>query len=76
MRRRYLRCPGQCANSVKLLPPAPAEFSSGSSGQDTNAAGSLADEIKKLVGLKESGALTDAEFQAAKQRVLDRPADP
>ncbi len=67
---------GQCANSVKLLPPAPAEFSSSSSGQGANAAGSIADEIKKLMDLKESGALTDDEFQAAKQRVLDGPATP
>ena len=67
---------GQCANSVKFLPPAPAEFSASSSGPGASSAGSLADEIKKLVELKESGALTDAEFQAAKQRVLDRTSGP
>jgi hypothetical protein len=35
-------------------------------GQST----SVADELKKLVDLKNSGALTDAEFQAAKSRLL------
>ena len=66
----------QCANSVKLLPPAPAEFSSDRSGQGQNTGGSIADELKKLVELKESGALTEAEFQAAKQRLLATPANP
>lgn len=65
----------QCANSAHVLPPAPAEFSSDSSNQGVNTGGSIADEIKKLVELKESGALTEAEFQAAKQRML-APASP
>lgn len=66
----------QCANSVNLLPPAPAEFSSNRSNQGVTTGGSIAGEIKKLVELKESGALTETEFQAAKQRLLDKPASP
>lgn len=31
---------------------------------------SIADELRKLVDLKNSGALNEAEFQAAKQRLL------
>lgn len=66
----------QCANSVNLLPPAPAEFSSVPTGQAANTGGSIADEIKKLMELKESGALTEAEFQVAKQRLLNKPDSP
>lgn len=60
----------QCANSVKLLPPAPPEFAGSYSAPSASAGGSLADELKKLSDLKESGALTEEEFQAAKQRLL------
>jgi hypothetical protein len=35
---------------------------------------SLADELKKLEELRESGALSDEEFQKAKQRMLYAPA--
>ncbi len=31
---------------------------------------SSADEIAKLVGLRDSGALSEAEFQAAKAKIL------
>ena len=63
----------QCANSAKVLPPAPAEFSPDRPENGKNGGISIADELKKLVELKESGALTDAEFQAAKQRLLSNP---
>ena len=67
---------GQCANSSKALPPAPLEFSSDRSGQLQNTGVSIADELKKLVELKDSGALTDAEFQTAKQQLLSKPTHP
>ncbi len=66
----------QCANSVKLLPPAPPGFGSASSGGRQQAAPSMADELKKLADLRQSGALTEEEFQAAKQRLLSAPAKP
>lgn len=59
-----------CANSVKLLPPPPAQLS-GVPNATATASSSLADELKKLVDLKNSGALTEAEFQAAKARLLE-----
>ena len=37
---------------------------------------SLADELGKLDALRASGALSDAEFQRAKQRLLDGPPVP
>lgn len=66
----------QCANSVKLLPPAPPGFGSASSGGRQQAAPSMADELKKLSELRQSGALTEEEFQTAKQRLLNTPANP
>jgi hypothetical protein len=59
----------QCNLSVKMLPPPQLqsmEVATAPPGQST----SVADELKKLVDLKNSGALTDAEFQAAKSRLL------
>lgn len=66
----------QCANSSKVLPPAPTDFGSDRSEQVQNVGVSIADEVKKLVELKESGALTDAEFQSAKQKLLSKPDNP
>jgi hypothetical protein len=65
-----------CNNSAKLLPPPPAELLGTASAQAAPAAApvSVADELKKLVELKNSGALSDAEFQAAKQRLLGTSA--
>lgn len=63
---------GQCANSVRLLPPAPHEFNSDSSAAGSSPRLSLADELRKLSELRESDALTEAEFQAAKQRLLSQ----
>ncbi len=37
---------------------------------------SIADELTKLDALRASGALSDAEFQRAKQRLLDGPPVP
>lgn len=61
----------QCANSAKLLPPAPAALAGATSAPRGGNVSSLADELKKLAELKNAGALTEAEFQAAKQRLLD-----
>jgi len=61
-----------CGSSVKLLPPAPAELRGSPIEAYAPIAAplSVADEIKKLVDLRDSGALSEAEFQAAKQRLL------
>lgn len=61
-----------CNSSAKLLPPPPAELLGTANAQAAPLAApvSVADELKKLVELKNSGALSDAEFQAAKQRLL------
>ena len=59
----------QCNGSVKLLPPPQRELVGVGVVQPAQAA-SIADELRKLVDLKNSGALSDAEFQAAKQRLL------
>jgi phage shock protein PspC (stress-responsive transcriptional regulator) len=37
---------------------------------------SIADELTKLDALRSRGALSDAEFERAKQRLLDGPAPP
>lgn len=63
---------GQCANSVRLLPPAPREFAGDGSAPGLSSGLSLADELRKLSELRGSGALTEAEFQAAKQRLLSQ----
>jgi hypothetical protein len=59
-----------CGKSAKLLPPAPPELLAAEASTTGNNGVSIADELKKLVDLHNSGALTDAEFQAAKQRLL------
>ena len=33
---------------------------------------SLSDELQKLAGLRDSGVLTDAEFEAAKKRIINQ----
>lgn len=69
--RDYDILSSQCGNSAKLLPPAPASFATSATTPAASAAApSLGDELKKLAELKASGALTEAEFQAAKARLL------
>ncbi|EED41370.1 hypothetical protein SSKA14_4396 [Stenotrophomonas sp. SKA14] len=63
----------QCAKAVAYLPPAPVEHEARAS---SGSPGSLADELKQLAELKASGALTEAEFEAAKQRVLSSGKTP
>ncbi|PTA73097.1 hypothetical protein C9412_04955 [Stenotrophomonas sp. Nf1] len=65
-----------CAKAVASLPPAPAETATRAGGAGSASAGSLADELKQLAELKASGALTEAEFEAAKQRVLSSGKTP
>jgi hypothetical protein len=59
-----------CNGSVKLLPPPPAALGRVLTPKPA-ANTSIADEMKMLADLKNSGALTEAEFQAAKARLLE-----
>ncbi|HEX8554668.1 MAG TPA: SHOCT domain-containing protein [Sphingomonas sp.] len=70
--RDYDILSSQCGNSAKMLPPAPAALA-GTVDAATVSPVSIGDELKKLVDLKASGALSEAEFQAAKQRLLGTP---
>lgn len=63
----------QCANSVKALPAPPAALTSDVQSTPSSGAvspASLGDELRKLAELKASGALTEVEFQAAKQKLI------
>ena len=59
-----------CAKSVRLLPPPPAELTNTVTGSGAAGGSSLADELTKLMNLRDSGALSEAEFQAAKAKLL------
>lgn len=60
-----------CINSAKHLPPAPPELAGQlSTSSSTQPAVSIADEIKKLVELRDAGALSPEEFEAAKAKLL------
>jgi hypothetical protein len=59
-----------CAKSARLLPPPPAELTNATAASSNVGGSSLADELKKLVDLRNSGALSEAEFQAAKAKLL------
>jgi hypothetical protein len=63
----------QCSKSVKLLPAAPPELAGSSTGSSSAPSVSIADELKKLADLRASGAITETEFQAAKQKLLGTP---
>jgi hypothetical protein len=57
-----------------IAPSAPMPMAAPGSPPATSAPGespSLADELSKLAQLRESGALTDEEFEAAKARLLE-----
>lgn len=60
-----------CAGSAKRLPPPPSELleAESSPGRESS---SIADEIRKLVELRDAGALSPEEFEAAKKRLLER----
>ena len=61
----------QCEKSVHLLPAAPAEFVDAPLASPTSAL-SVADELTKLVKLRDEGVITAAEFDAQKAKLLDR----
>jgi hypothetical protein len=69
--RDYDLLTASCSKSVKMLPPPPAELTAVAATPGNGGTGSLADELKKLVDLRSSGALTEAEFQAAKAKLLE-----
>lgn len=62
-----------CGNSAKQLPPPPLELQASTAAPGNAGGSSLADELKKLVDLRDSGALSEAEFQAAKAKLLEGP---
>ena len=43
-----------------------------SNGKDNEPINSIADEIAKLISLKESGVLNDEEFNALKAKIISR----
>jgi len=61
----------QCQNSAHLLPPPNAAFATAT--VENGSPVSVADEIQKLLALKESGAITQEEFDAAKAKLLGLP---
>lgn len=60
----------QCNNSVRLLPPRPPALTANATTTTPSATVSIADELERLVRLRDSGAITAAEFDAAKARLL------
>lgn len=65
----------QCGKSVKLLPSPPPELTGTGFIAPAASTVSIADELKKLAELRASGAITEAEFQAAKQKLLGTPQE-
>ncbi len=61
---------------VSLKTAKPAENTPAPESQNQTAAGTLASELEKLARLHASGALSDQEFQQAKQRLLEQSAPP
>lgn len=60
-----------CVNSARQLPPPPPELTGQpSTASSSQASVSIADEIKKLVELRDAGALSAEEFEAAKSKLL------
>lgn len=58
-----------CSNSLGALPPPQSGLVEPGPAESTPNL-SIADELQKLVDLRDSGALTEEEFQAAKDRLL------
>lgn len=71
--RDYDLLSSQCARSANLLPPPPRAWANAPAAQTSSAPASLADELERLVRLRDSGALSPAEFEAAKARLLAGP---
>ena len=68
--RDYDFLTAQCNNSVKLLLRPPAQLTERPQAGGGASQLSIADELKKLVELQNSVALNEAEFQAAKAKLL------
>ncbi len=66
----------QCQRALEHLDRAPVEVREPAKTAASPAQLSLGDEIKELVELRDSGALTEEEFQTAKQKLLSNPATP
>ena len=62
-----------CNNSAGHLPPPQPELTGGLDAPSPSAGNSIADQLAKLAQLKAEGALTDAEFETAKKRLLEAP---
>jgi hypothetical protein len=63
----------QCTRSANLLPLPPPALTNAPVAHASSAPASLADELERLVRLRDSGALSPAEFEAAKARLLAGP---
>lgn len=61
----------KCRQSSKDLPVQPPELADVRQDPAEAPGTSIADQIQKLVELKNSGALTEEEFQVAKRRILE-----
>jgi hypothetical protein len=61
----------QCNKAFQTLPPAPAEMFD-SPKAEAGTGSSLADELSRLASLRDTGALTEAEFVAAKAKLLQK----
>lgn len=64
-----------CGNSTRFLPP-PIQLRKASRSVDSSSAPSIAGELERLVRLRDSGALTEAEFNAAKAKLLGGAGGP
>lgn len=63
----------QCTRSANLLPPPPLGLKDAPITQAPPSPTSVADELERLVRLRDNGTLTPAEFEAAKARILAGP---
>jgi len=60
-----------CEKAAKTFPPAPTPASATSTeGSSYGSSSAIADQLEKLVGLRNSGALTPEEFELAKKKLL------
>ena len=73
--RDYDLLTAQCTGSAKFLPPPPAQLvRDGGEAPAPATQPSLADELKKLADLRNSGVITEPEFEAAKKKLLASPS--
>lgn len=60
----------QCAKSINLLPAPQFDPVTVQSPVDNNVRNSVADDLQKLLNLRDSGALSSQEYEAAKKKLL------